>query len=1075
MSKFNEFTSEKLNNAFEKIFKKLNQTQIQSLKYFKEKKHMLITSPTGSGKTLAAFLGIIDELLTIPTDNLTTVYLCPLKALINDLVKNLNNFLDNLEDHNIIIKSRTGDTNSKHRKIDILTANVFCTTPESLSLILISEENIERLKKIKYIIIDEAHALIENKRGTEVSILIARLKLLNPDLKIIGMSATVDPIDDVSYVLFGNQEFGLVHANERKKPNLTCIVPKQKSYEDLEYSQHLMSIMITNIIKKEKCTLIFVNTRSGAERMTHRLSLMSPQLNIKSHHSSMSKENRIAVEEGLKNNKINVVVSSCSLEQGIDIPTITKVIQCFSPRQINKATQRIGRAGHGFYSTTDAIFFALTRCEAVEIGIILRNITLGKLDKINIPNNCLDMLYQAILNICFTNALTRNEIINFVKTITTYENISSESINKVIDSLLSLEKPDKNRRYFARIYENAEGKLKSYKGIKKIEYMLNIGSIVSDDMLTVKNINNNSIIGYLDDSFLLEINKGDSFILGGEKYEYKYTKSNTVFAIPTIAQLDLTPAWVSETLPISFEVGCDVTNFRAKVLDKFFNFDLEDIDELFDNYHLNPIAKYEIFDHFKKQYIWLKQNNSKNNLKQNTLIEIIEDNQNTNIIFHICFGQKTNTLIALIIKNFILEKLDININSKTSNNGILFIVNTIDVENLIIILPEIYETIHELESYKLIEKLKLYVVKTEFFNNALKKNAYRTLNLLSNPVKKNTVPSYIILNSLKQENNIAFMETIRELIYDVLNVNILKKIIQGKLIGNFEIIKSNFNSPFSHGILFNSTNVDTNLSSKFITNINENIIQRIKNNQYIFSSEEDQDIIFYQNSIIIFDKLQDIKTLVIGDTHIGMEYTNKLNTVDSLKQQLESVSFILNTIENIKKIVVLGDIKDSFESKNTSFQELNDVRFFIDFLKQNFQQVILLKGNHDGILERYFKLPFKKEVKNPKESIIMTRKLYINNILLMHGDQKKEEFEDHSKYIIIGHEHPRVNFVKNNIFQKKLTGILQLDKLLIVPSHNIFKAGRDVEFIIQDKKELIKTTPFAYVFAEDSWNKIKIN
>src|SRR5579884_3391432 len=381
----------------------------------------LISAPTGSGKTLAAFLACIDRLvrkaLQGELQNQTEVlYISPLKALGNDIQKNLEVPLGEILQlagqrgflmPEIRAAVRTGDTLMPERRAMLMRApHILVTTPESLYILLTAQKSREILKTVETVVVDEIHAVADDKRGAHLSLSLERLEALTgrPPVRI-GLSATQKPIEEVAHFLAGNgrPDPVVVNVGHRRKLDLAVEVPatllgpvaSNEMWDEI-YDR------IVELSNQHRSTLVFVNTRRLVERVAHHLAERLGEENVAAHHGSLSRKLRLAAEQKLKKGEIKVLVATASLELGIDIGTVDLVIQISSPRSIAVALQRVGRSGHWRGAVPKGRFFVTTRDDLLECAALVRAIRQGDLDRLIIPDSPLDVLAQQIVATCAT-------------------------------------------------------------------------------------------------------------------------------------------------------------------------------------------------------------------------------------------------------------------------------------------------------------------------------------------------------------------------------------------------------------------------------------------------------------------------------------------------------------------------------------------------------------------------------------------------------------------------------------------------------------------------------------------------
>ena len=364
--------------------------QVQGWPAILANKNTLISAPTGSGKTFAAFLVCIDQLVRKAlAENLTeeteVLYVSPLKALSNDIQKNLlqplleiealakNNGLKMAE---IRIAVRTGDTLMRERQAMLKKPpHILVTTPESLYILLTAEKSRALLKTIKTVIVDEIHAIADDKRGAHLALSLERLEAITLTSPIrIGLSATQKPIELVANFLIGNNRSlpNIINIGHQRQLELSVEVPKSElsSIASNDMWDEIY-VRLAELAVQNRSTLIFVNTRRFAERIAHHLAERLGDDQVTAHHGSLSRKLRLAAETKLKNGELKALVATASLELGIDIGSIDLVCQIGSPRSIGAALQRIGRAGHWHGAISKGRFFVTTREELLECAALI--------------------------------------------------------------------------------------------------------------------------------------------------------------------------------------------------------------------------------------------------------------------------------------------------------------------------------------------------------------------------------------------------------------------------------------------------------------------------------------------------------------------------------------------------------------------------------------------------------------------------------------------------------------------------------------------------------------------------------
>jgi ATP-dependent Lhr-like helicase len=385
----------------------------------------LISAPTGSGKTLAAFLACIDRLVRKALagdlhDRTEVLYVSPLKALGNDIQKNLevplSEILQMAGERGLLMPEirtavRTGDTLMHERRAMLKRPpHILVTTPESLYILLTAEKSRAILRDVETVIVDEIHAVADDKRGTHLTLSLERLEALTyrPPVRI-GLSATQKPIEEVAHFLTGNGRPApvIVDVGHKRKLDLAVEVPGS-SLGPITTNEMWDEIYnrLVELVEQHRSTLVFVNTRRLAERFAHNLGERLGEDNVAAHHGSLSRKLRLSAEQKLKEGKVKVLVATASLELGIDIGTVDLVVQISSPRAIAVALQRVGRSGHWRGALPKGRFFAGTRDDLLECAALVRAIRQGDLDRLIIPEAPLDILAQQIVATCAAESST---------------------------------------------------------------------------------------------------------------------------------------------------------------------------------------------------------------------------------------------------------------------------------------------------------------------------------------------------------------------------------------------------------------------------------------------------------------------------------------------------------------------------------------------------------------------------------------------------------------------------------------------------------------------------------------------
>ncbi|HLK19217.1 MAG TPA: DEAD/DEAH box helicase, partial [Bryobacteraceae bacterium] len=414
---------------------------------------VLISAPTGSGKTLAAFLLCLDRLVRqarsgeLPNET-EVVYVSPLKALSNDIHKNLEIPLTEISElaasHGIQLAPirtavRTGDTPAWERQqMGKQRPHILVTTPESLYILLTAERSRDMLRTTRTVIVDEIHAVADDKRGSHLALSLARLDALAAEAghrpQRIGLSATVKPIEEVAQFLSADAR--IVNVGHRREMELAVEVPRDE-LGPVASNEMWAEIYdrVAQLILDHRTTLVFVNTRRLSERVAHALSERLGESLVLPHHGSLSRALRLDAESRLKNGELRAVVATASLELGIDIGTVDLVCQIGSPRSIAVALQRVGRSGHWVGAKPKGRIFATTRDELIECAALIQAIKSGSLDKLEIPNAPLDILAQQIVAETAARDWQEDDLYRLVRGTYPYRNLERNQFEAIVTML----------------------------------------------------------------------------------------------------------------------------------------------------------------------------------------------------------------------------------------------------------------------------------------------------------------------------------------------------------------------------------------------------------------------------------------------------------------------------------------------------------------------------------------------------------------------------------------------------------------------------------------------------------------
>ena len=549
----------------------------------------LISAPTGSGKTLAAFLACIDRLVRKALvgelrDRTEVLYVSPLKALGNDIQKNLEvplgEILQLAGERGLLMPQirtavRTGDTLMHERRAMLkCPPHILVTTPESLYILLTAEKSRAILRDVETVIVDEIHAVADDKRGAHLTLSLERLEALTyrPPVRI-GLSATQKPIEQVAHFLAGNgrPDPVVVNVGHRRQLDVAVEIPatllgpiaSNEMWEEI-YDR------IVQLSEQHRSTLVFVNTRRLVERVAHHLAERIGEENVGAHHGSLSRKLRLAAERKLKEGQIRILVATASLELGIDIGTVDLVIQISSPRSIAVALQRVGRSGHWRGAIPKGRFFVTTRDDLVECAALVRAIRQGDLDRLIIPDSPLDVLAQQIVAACATTShgptgsdtrqagrssteslpdsgWNEDELFALVKRAYPYRSLSRRIFDSVVE-MLSEGIAARRGRYGAYLHHDRVNRILRARRGARLAAITSGGAIPETALFTVVVEPEGTVVGTLDEDFAVESNAGDIMLLGNTSWRIRRVegRSGRVLVEDAHGAPPSVPFWLGE-------------------------------------------------------------------------------------------------------------------------------------------------------------------------------------------------------------------------------------------------------------------------------------------------------------------------------------------------------------------------------------------------------------------------------------------------------------------------------------------------------------------------------------------------
>jgi ATP-dependent Lhr-like helicase len=571
---------------FSRTFAAPTEAQLAAWPALAAGQHVLVAAPTGSGKTFAAFLSAIDQLVqegmrgALP-DETRILYVSPLKALSNDIQKNLEAPLNGIRDELMALQLpdveiraavRSGDTTQSERAgMRRKAPHIVVTTPETLYILLGSQSGRDMLSTCRTVIVDEIHALAGNKRGAHLALSLERLKeLVGGRLTRIGLSATQKPIEEVARFLIGVEpgthglNCTIVDSGHVKKRDLALEMPPAP-LEAVMSGEVWTQVYdrIAQLVIEHRTTLVFVNTRRMVERLARHLSERVGEENVGAHHGSLSKERRLNAEQRLKRGELKVLVATASLELGIDIGDVDLVCQIGSTRGINAFLQRVGRAGHAVGGVPKGRLFPLSRDELVECVALFDAVRRGELDRLKIPENALDVLAQQITAEVASREWNEDELYGAFTRAYPYRNLARKDFDDCVQMLADGFSTRRGRRSALLHHDAVNSMLRPRRGAR-LTAITSGGAIPDNADYRVLLEPESIVVGSINEDFAVESMQGDIFQLGNTSYRVLRVERGTVRVEDARGLPPTLPFWLGEAPGRSIELSESVSRLREE-------------------------------------------------------------------------------------------------------------------------------------------------------------------------------------------------------------------------------------------------------------------------------------------------------------------------------------------------------------------------------------------------------------------------------------------------------------------------------------------------------------------------------
>ncbi|MBS7250707.1 MAG: DEAD/DEAH box helicase [Candidatus Freyarchaeota archaeon] len=652
--------------------------QNQAIPRILKGENVLLISPTGSGKTEAVFFPIFHKLLELQSKEkgIFGLYITPLRALNRDILKRMEDIAQEL---GIRMSVRHGDTTSYERRKQLLEPpSLLITTPETLQAIIPAKKMGKLLKCLRFVVVDEIHEIVTDKRGAQLSLALERLReITNHNFQRIGLSATIGSVEEVAKFLGGvNEKVNIVSTSREGDFQVSVETISPTSEDDalskkLRVPSEIIAKLrrIKEIIEKYSSVLIFVNTRQMAEILGSRLSLLNPRFNFDVHHGSLSREMRMNAEKGFKEEEIKAVICTSSLELGIDVGSIDYVIQYSSPRQVTRLVQRVGRSGHRVGQTSKGTILSMDIDDVCESAVLIRDAINDNLESIVMHNMALDVLAHQIAGVLLDKGETTiEELYRIFRRSWLYQNIDYETIYKVTNLmkelwLISLDGGRLRRR------------IKTWK-----YYYENLSMIPDVKHYEVFDLASERSIGTLDEEFVsTKAEKGLKFIIHGQPWRIVSIEEDRVNVERVDNIIGAVPSWEGELIPVSFEAAQKVGRLRESICRWIRHPSGENP---FEGYPMDEESMRIVVEKIKKQIDAVGVVPVHNRI----LIEGVGDF----VVIHACFGSKVNETLGRIISDLLTTRIGTSVAMRSTPYHILFqMPKNVDSEIVVSVLGEL--------------------------------------------------------------------------------------------------------------------------------------------------------------------------------------------------------------------------------------------------------------------------------------------------------------------------------------------------------------------------------------------------
>lgn len=787
----------------------------------------LILAPTGTGKTLAAFLWELNALIVEgrpgPLANAVhLLYVSPLKALNNDVQRNLERPLAELKERfhaagehfpEIRVAVRTGDTPSSARaRMLRRTPHILITTPESLHILLTTVRGRTMFSALRAVIVDEIHSVAGSKRGAHLALTLERLARVAPDApQRIGLSATQRPLDEIARYLGGCDGTPADAAGPRYRPVhvVDCGLVKRMETElvsPVEDLAHVDGTIWTSVaplvlsrIRGARTTLVFVNNRGQAERMAARVNQLAGEELALPYHGSLSRERRFALEERLKAGELRAVVTTSSLELGIDVGSVDLVLQLQSPKRVSAALQRVGRAGHTLDAVSRGVFIPTFRDDALEQMAILRAMREGDVEPTRVVQNALDVLAQIVVAMVASDEpeWTASAMYDFVRRAYPYHSLTRAAFDETLSMLAGKYPSDVAAELDARVHWDRVSDVVSPARSSRMVAIIS-GGTIPDRGLYAVHLPDRTRLGELDEEFVHESRVGDAFQLGSSTWRINSIEHDRVVVTPAPGAPARMPFWHGEFMARSSHLSARVGELR-RALDAARTRD--DLAAIQRDYHADAAATQSLAEYVQAQ----RGISGTVPTDRSLVLEHFRDEVGgVRMVLHAPFGGRVNAPWGMALARRMIELLGVEVQVQTTDDGIMLRLPDLGA-------PPPTDMMRSLGADEA-ERLVLEEVGgSSLFGARFRMNAARAL-LLPRGSPKRRMPLWLqrlkaadLLQAVREFPSFPIVvETYRDILQDVFDMAALREVLERIASGrvSVRVVRTEIPSPFAASLQF---------------------------------------------------------------------------------------------------------------------------------------------------------------------------------------------------------------------------------------------------------------------------------